>query len=1287
MILSKENVIMNHMKRLAAFLLAAIMVFSLLPTTAMATEDGATPVCSGEATGCTGDVHVHPCPLYVAPGCTECGQTEGHADTCTVPCTMQGNCTSAAHKEGCMSQIVCDTCGEKGGSHKADCTVPCTGEAGCTSAAHKEGCKSLYCEHDVLKTETCGECSASAARIKAVQDLIDALPSTVTNDDEAAALEAAFTAIDAAKVSLVGDEINSLKLDNWNAAMSAYDTYKKQPGASVPKYAWEKPDALKLGAAYITKNGNDWRIWGEVSGVTGDTQTFVAEVYTETGDTPIATSTLKKPIGETVSWHLRIAGSSDEEYWSYNWLQALNPEVVPARVKFIINDVDCGFIPITYDHEAQPDRPTWAEWFVAKVGNTYYTSLQDAIENANGAEVTLLTDVTEKISTTKDFKLNLNQKTIYGKIYGKGTFEVSNGTVDTNGAAEDAIRVDGENGGSATMTLTNVTAISHRHTVRVAFGTATINSGTYTTKGTGTMHAVYATEGSSVTIKNGAFIGAKPAGSTDDSAAVAIKDGSTLVIQDGDFSGGTAYTLNLWSGTATISGGTYDQDPYTRNDTGKEILSDGKAVKNNGNGTYTIVDAVAKIGTKGYAALQAAFDAATEGQTVTLMADLDLAAPAVAPAGKAIILDLNGKTITNTTPIWTSANNALIQVNGKLTINDSVGTGKVHALANDCYAADLKDGGELIINGGSYLGNWSTVYVRKSTLVINGGHFDMTQPDDNGTKGHMINAKDVDYNSQDAHITINGGSFVGFNPSNNIAETGGHTNFAKEGYAGKATNGVYTLVPAAAVNTSTGAAYATFAEALADVGTGETIKLLKDVTENFTLTKSVTLNLDGKKLAGTANINSDQIQLTIAAPSNNTLIQLASTATKAGYALGWQKDGTAITGSTVNAAGVYAIKWNANTYSIRYNLNGGALAAGVTNPTSYTTDTPSFTLNNPVRTGYTFKGWTANETFFAPTATVTIAQGSTKNYSFFANWEANKYDLVFSGNGGTTSSGDTTVLTAPQPAYDTQIVLPVNPFTHPNSKYFVGWNTAANGSGTTYAPGAVLSGLATGVEGDATYTLYAKWADKPAPQFSITEASKETTYNGKPQGISFSTNADTSKITITYTLANAKTRVTSNNPTNAGTYDVTVSIDDPNFTAATYSFPGAFTIKKAPLKVYYQSETIYAGHAPKWVMVMEGFVNGETHAVLTKVPQLPAVKPTALGTHEIWPYGGEDDNYEIIHEKGLLIIKEKVIYVYSPDKLLQTGEAAWLIPVLAACGLALMAAGVWFSRKKKSYEQ
>lgn len=97
----------------------------------------------------------------------------------------------------------------------------------------------------------------------------------------------------------------------------------------------------------------------------------------------------------------------------------------------------------------------------------------------------------------------------------------------------------------------------------------------------------------------------------------------------------------------------------------------------------------------------------------------------------------------------------------------------------------------------------------------------------------------------------------------------------------------------------------------------------------------------------------------------------------------------------------YTATWTPINYTINYDLNGGTVA--VSNPTSYNIETPTFALNNPIRLGYVFAGWTSNGT--TPQKNVSIYKGSTGNKFYKANWTAadvgytvNHYVMDINGN-------------------------------------------------------------------------------------------------------------------------------------------------------------------------------------------------------------------------------------------------------------------------------------------------
>ena len=80
------------------------------------------------------------------------------------------------------------------------------------------------------------------------------------------------------------------------------------------------------------------------------------------------------------------------------------------------------------------------------------------------------------------------------------------------------------------------------------------------------------------------------------------------------------------------------------------------------------------------------------------------------------------------------------------------------------------------------------------------------------------------------------------------------------------------------------------------------------------------------------------------------------------------------------------VNWVPINYSLTYELNGGSLEQGVSNPSTYNIETADFTLNNPSKEGSVFLGWIENEQD-TPTTTKTITQGTTGNKTLTAVFE------------------------------------------------------------------------------------------------------------------------------------------------------------------------------------------------------------------------------------------------------------------------------------------------------------
>ncbi|MBR5572574.1 MAG: hypothetical protein IKV99_08065 [Oscillospiraceae bacterium] len=155
-------------------------------------------------------------------------------------------------------------------------------------------------------------------------------------------------------------------------------------------------------------------------------------------------------------------------------------------------------------------------------------------------------------------------------------------------------------------------------------------------------------------------------------------------------------------------------------------------------------------------------------------------------------LNLNGYTISNTADIWNTSTGAwsLISVQGgTLTIN---GDGTVKAKENDCYAIDIRGGAACVINGGEYIGNCSSVYVKEGTLTVNSGYFAVQQQSTAGNGyGEVLNCFDANYTAGTAKVIVNGGIFKGFDPTDAAEPAGDEQSYVASGYeaAGVGANG------------------------------------------------------------------------------------------------------------------------------------------------------------------------------------------------------------------------------------------------------------------------------------------------------------------------------------------------------------------------------------------------------------------------------------------------------------------------------------------------------------------
>jgi uncharacterized repeat protein (TIGR02543 family) len=224
-------------------------------------------------------------------------------------------------------------------------------------------------------------------------------------------------------------------------------------------------------------------------------------------------------------------------------------------------------------------------------------------------------------------------------------------------------------------------------------------------------------------------------------------------------------------------------------------------------------------------------------------------------------------------------------------------------------------------------------------------------------------------------------------------------------------------------------------------------------------------------------------------PENaNTSTALATnTFTKTGYTFsGWNtaRDGSG-TGYAAgafypftSATTLYA-QWTADYYNVTFDGNGAT--SGSMNPENANTST-ALTTNTFTKTGYTFSGWNTaangSGTSYAGGANYPFTAATT----FYAQWTATSYSVTFVGNGATSGT------MSPENA-NTSTALTTNTFTK-TGYTFSGWNTAANGSGTSYAGGANYPFTAATI-------LYAQWT---ATSYKATSYKVTFAANGATRG-------------------------------------------------------------------------------------------------------------------------------------------------------------------------------------------
>ena len=394
--------------------------------------------------------------------------------------------------------------------------------------------------------------------------------------------------------------------------------------------------------------------------------------------------------------------------------------------------------------------------FAADTSVDSYDSLVEAINSASDGDTITLNgdiDVQQTLVVTKKLTLDLAGYKLYNtndlweksdadnwsliSVRGTGNLTITgNGTLDAK--KDDCYAVDVQDE-TAKATLENGTFVGNITTVYVFEGTLVVKDGSYSIKQL-------------------------------NSNGVQNQYGLTINCYDQNYKNGTAKVL--------ITGGTFAHFNPVDNaaeGAGTNFATSGYETVEGTDGLYTAQvksDNAAAIDDVQYATLADAVAAANNGDTVTLLTNT--AEDITIAQDKDIILDLNGKTLTNrTSDTITVALGANLTIEGEGTV-DNISHGKAAVYNNGSVTLNggtytrSKETGDVKVDKNSYYNilNHGSMTINKdvtveqsgnfSSLVAN-GYYDYEGVTSKGEKSQYIEGT----NAAEPTLTIKGGTFSG----------------------------------------------------------------------------------------------------------------------------------------------------------------------------------------------------------------------------------------------------------------------------------------------------------------------------------------------------------------------------------------------------------------------------------------------------------------------------------------------------------------------------------------------
>ncbi|MCU6711948.1 InlB B-repeat-containing protein [Paenibacillus sp. J5C_2022] len=167
-------------------------------------------------------------------------------------------------------------------------------------------------------------------------------------------------------------------------------------------------------------------------------------------------------------------------------------------------------------------------------------------------------------------------------------------------------------------------------------------------------------------------------------------------------------------------------------------------------------------------------------------------------------------------------------------------------------------------------------------------------------------------------------------------------------------------------------------------------------------------------------------------------------------------------------------------YTVTYDDNGSNDGNLPADNSAYSPDDSVTVLDNTgslSRTGYTFAGWNTaadgSGTGYTPGDFFSMG---TANVTLYAQWTIDSYTVSYDGNGNDGGIAPADV----NGDYGSTVTVTGNTGNLVKTGYtFAGWNTEADGSGTSYTPGDAF------MMGAGNVTLYAQWLDSFAPAITV----------------------------------------------------------------------------------------------------------------------------------------------------------------------------------------------------------